>query len=808
MPRRQHKPLMQQSIIQAALVRGLYAALMVSACGDTTDSDDTRERDVRQTPRSDATDEPDISAPDDEVETETDVEVYEEFNPPLPECLDNAAFFQDVLWPQVVEPVCLECHVSGGIAASGAFLLDPPGQPGYLWQNQMVLEAVTTVTADGKSILERKPVGELSHGGGEVISADGYEVELIREFVARTASPEACDTPSYPKAETVLEIEPLSATLRKVTILFEQRLPTAQEFERLGAGDEESLRAMCSEIVSPEAAANLLGEAYERAMNTQILEISNAAFDLVDFAPWPNFHFATTLAPDVRTFVADALNRAIASQAKEIVFWVVANQRPFNEILTNPSLFANDFLAFALSLPNRSGEVALDDPFSEGSAVFWGIEQTVAPMSGVLTTFSFISRYKSNATNRNRDRSQQFQRLFLNVNFAPLEGDLWHGDYEDGLTSRADEDCEKCHQQIDSIAGLFMNWSETGTYLPAPTWYGEMVQPGLGETRLPASQAPHAVEFLGTTAAQDVRFSRAVVATLANNLFEWPIVPPIDPMDVSNIETWNQRVALFVQASFIEKEAAAFRASNYDATALVNSMIMSPFFRSTQPKATYSDIGQYLVGDGRALSARHLDRKIQAILGTRVTDPRTRELKFNGQWLADFDGADDSKSARRHYFDDPLRWAMIETVASQTACVAVPLDFARAPADRYLFGEAESLAVADPTNPTAAERAQVSQIIDRLVRRFLGDQRQDPELSSGLVTLFFLSLKNGRAAIVSNPLNSELGNCGVEAGDDSGGEEGSGSGARELLQDPDFLVRAWMPVVAILLTDYRFLTEF
>jgi mono/diheme cytochrome c family protein len=99
-------------------------------------------------------------------------------------------YFRDSVVATVLVPVCANCHVAGGQAA-GTRLRISEGDA--VATRASVAAVIDPVDAAG-SLLLRKPLGELGHGGGVQLQPAGAEIAVLREWV-RLVSSGACTSP-------------------------------------------------------------------------------------------------------------------------------------------------------------------------------------------------------------------------------------------------------------------------------------------------------------------------------------------------------------------------------------------------------------------------------------------------------------------------------------------------------------------------------------------------------------------------------------------------------------------------------------
>jgi len=160
-------------------------------------------------------------------------------------------------------------------------------------------------------------------------------------------------------------------------------------------------------------------------------------------------------------------------------------------------------------------------------------------------------------------------------------------------------------------------------------------------------------------------------------------------------------------------------------------------------------------------------------------------------------------------------------MANEMACYVVPNEFLNQQLGHeernLLFPHVrlDTLPYDEDGKPITANMKLIRQNIRHLHALLLGEERtfDDPEFSY-TEDLFLDALKAGQAQIAAAEKKWEVvylpSACkrhhDLITGDELK-EEGEDGKDRRLLEDPDYVIRSWMAVVAYLLADYRFVYE-
>jgi mono/diheme cytochrome c family protein len=103
----------------------------------------------------------------------------------------GAEFFAQELMPNLLEPVCGQCHVTDG-AAAGTRLRVTPGDP---VATALSAAALVDGTSPGQSLLLRKPRGDVPHTGGVLAPAGSTPEQSLLRWISLITPPLCTDGP-------------------------------------------------------------------------------------------------------------------------------------------------------------------------------------------------------------------------------------------------------------------------------------------------------------------------------------------------------------------------------------------------------------------------------------------------------------------------------------------------------------------------------------------------------------------------------------------------------------------------------------
>ena len=766
---------------------------------------------------------------------------------PPPAC-DARTYFEKNAWPEVFS-VCAACHVPQGLSGGTRFVLRPPSNPDALVQNfTVVATAARALTQGGNPLLVQKPTGVLPHGGGVVIMPGSPKEMILKQMVQTLLDPQtiaACGGDVRSPIDGLSLAGP-RATLRKAAIELAGRLPTEAEYAAAESGDPNTLAgldAVLLKMMGEDAFYDRLKELWNDLLLTDSQRVENGNFLTVsavskrlrvatycDGLTWQNLD-ERTKTPQSAVCIGASEN--LGREPVEIVAHVVRGDRPFSEILTAQYRLFNVYTAtlFGLDLTPYAGHMS-DSKFIVETRfpAMHGPNGLPEEYAGLVTTTSWMTRYYSTSSNRNRGRAYQYYKFFL-------DHDVFKSGSRIDLSSidltkspwRYDPQCTGCHATIDPVAGALQHWTDcydnhaveyfATRYCGRPgSWWPEddMFAPGTGPgdaNRIPAQSLPTALAVLAAATVKDPAFARAVAAhTLVTLTGHERLGPPTDPGD-PNYAALD--AAYEQQAQTIESLAAAFAAGNFDYKKLVIAVVKTPAFRAENADKP-GRVELTGLGGGSLLTPEVLHRKIASVLDGSwsakggAADPAPM-LRDPPHWLLSLlrfrifaGGIDSIDVPRRNRGFGSLPSAVSERMALEMACQYTAYDFALDRADRKLFPLVDKEAIPSG-DPNAMDQKAILDNLAYLHDRIWGEKTSgasDPEL---LATYQLLSdlRKNGAAAMQAGREPATLADmCSAKIHYATAAPLPQN---KQFTADNNYVVRAWQGVIAYMLLDYRFL---
>lgn len=685
---------------------------------------------------------------------------------------------------------CATCHGSDGLGGSIGISLK------------------NCVTCSSASVLSAKINDTMPFGNPSVCvgtCAADIAAYILTVFNASTGQ----------QASAVLQAidtMPLATTLRNASLQLVSRLPTAAEETLVSQQGENGLRQALDGMMKEEAFYDRLSEIFNDMLHTnRYLSTNGAEAALQLMRRFPN---ARWFDPGVDQRGTDyqfnriTTNNSVATEPLELINHVVRNDLPMTEILTADYFMVNGYSAKSYGISN----VQFTNEWDANE--FRPARLTNTPHAGVLSSLMFLNRYPTSATNRNRARSRVVYDLFLDVDILALDGERPDGtavDISSPSPTLENPDCVKCHSLLDPVASSFRNWNLRGVYTPNAAWYTDMLQAGFASDVFPVTSNADELQWLTAQLVEDPRFDDAMVRIVFNGLTgQEPLDPPGEDATTAERDAW------LAQSAHLDEIKAVYVADNRNLKTLVTELVLSPYWRAEGLNDTAFALVHEETGAARLLTPEMLHRRIEALFGFQWRGPldqyATNRNVFSTARLLDsrlyyqqiYGGIDSFAITERLSDPNGLMVFVQERMANEMACYGVPNDFLASAAQRRLFPH-----VTTTTDLTSGQGQEaVRRNIQHLHRYLLGEELAltDAEIEHSYA-LFATVLQDGRAALASNAESSALParcmrNNSLLTGASlnvSGGTDG------RLRNDPDYTIRAWMAVVAYLLSDYRFI---
>lgn len=744
-----------------------------------------------------------------------------------PACGWTDDFFVNEVWTKVASRSCLECHKEGGDAEDTKLVLRDPlkdtaGREAALQHNRAAFARLAAKRNRGESRLLLKVVGELEHGGEDVVKKDSTEYRLLQEFV-RLADPATVARPvasAEPKRQggnlfdgvTMLDDRRL---FRRLTLSLAGRLPRPEELQQIEKSGLTGVSALLDGVMREEAFFDRLGEAFNDILLIRgYTDGAETALSYDHFSKtrhWTQKHDLNHIADEkerqkARYKLADDYREALLREPLELIKHIVREERPFTEIVTADYIMMSPYTSrgYGIFEEVRGRFKKPDDPYEFVPVRLPSLkhrdgrghqqsETGFYPHAGILSTFQYLRRYPTTETNRNRLRGRMFYQHFLGVDVLELAArvtDAAAATAKFEVPTMQAAECVVCHKTLDPVSGLFQDYySFEGVFGPRKEgWFKDMFGPGFEGENMPAEQRWRALQWLGERTAKDPRFARTMVEHAWQVLSGRRALLPPKGIDDPLFDAKHRAYA--AQQREIDRIAGAFVKANYSLKEAFKQWAVSPFYRAdgvtttkTHPErqAELADIGV-----ARMLGPEQLERKVAAIF-----EKPWGRLK-DKQYALLYGGIDSEEVTERAADPSGAMGALQRMMANDVACKNVSTDFAKPAGERRLFPAIE-LDVVPGESPEKDQRLRAA--VAHLHQLVLG-RADTPDSAEVARTygLFAGILEEAREHKEIEPVENYT--C-----------RSSGPGREGRDKDPHYTIRAWRGVVTYLLRQRDFLYE-
>ncbi len=753
---------------------------------------------------------------------------------------------------------CIGCHNEFGLARQvGVELrLRFPGEPDFAERNVDVLSgyASRTVSApDGElPLLLAKPTGRISHVGGTVVDPQSAEGKLLASFVAKLANPPECKKVPDDAAAVVLsqlELASPRQTFARAKFSLTGQIATPEELDEF-PDTETALDTKLDELMNSEAflgraqemfADWLLTDAYSSLVRggdlmDQLRNFPRSGFfepicmmenqnDCCDPATrdcCSEFFDATFCSPQASALAIDA----VAREPLELAKHVVRNNLPLTDLVTANYTMLNPYSAIVYGFTDAQMAEVFDADPSNNATEFKPTRLAPTalntlrpgadgayPHSGILSMPSLMVRYHSSTSNQQRTRGARLvlERLLAipvmklsDFSTAKLPADA---DLE--LATQKYAACTVCHAAIDPIAGHFRNFGSSGEYRPGSKLPEHLPPTGFLAQAQSTSDTTDPLRWLGPEIAKHERFVLGVLMPVLADLIGAEILTP--PSDVSAEGHLVKYLAFRIQQIEIQRLRREFAVGqNLRLRPLVKSIIKGPFFRAVGAPELAAETSEALamagVGAGTLLTPEQLARKLENVTGLTYTSgltPTGRDMFRNfREYRLMFGGTDWDSTPQRYREPNPIAVRIAMRTGNEVACLAVPQDFSiKDPGARKLFKN-----VTPQTLPEGGGDVLIKKEIRRLHRLLLNEDL--PEGHAELEETYRLWTGARSASIAAKAGTRVPTRCRAAASFTPDPRAPYPDAAHDLIdEDPNHTVRAWMAVVAYLMSDARFFLQ-
>ncbi len=327
--------------------------------------------------------------------------------------------------------------------------------------------------------------------------------------------PEVTDTGTTATEPSVLVPLSQPALARRISLDLRGVLPDVADLEAVEA-DPAALDGLIEDWLADPLLEERMVSLYSERFQTRLEEFETRYFDYY-----------------LDSSQEFAFERDVADEPLRLIARVIAEDRPYSEIVTADWTMASSLLGEIWPLDREEGEGWQPARYTDGR-----------PAAGILATNGLWWRYVSAPTNKNRRRAGVIMDRLLceDILNRPItfsgSGSI---DVEIDELIWQDPACQSCHSTIDPIASSLFgfywyiqyNKQEMTTYHPEREVTGEDI---LGVEMAWFGQPFSGLNELGGIIAADPRFSWCVAQTAAELMWRRPTEDAADFASIATLE--------------------------------------------------------------------------------------------------------------------------------------------------------------------------------------------------------------------------------------------------------------------------------
>lgn len=608
-------------------------------------------------------------------------------------------------------------------------------------------------------------------------------------------------------------------TLRKASLNLVGRLPTTAELEQIASNGEAGLSAALDQMMTEDAFFHRLKEIYNDRFLTNKYLGSEKALNLLDGNDFPNRRWFNDIGlntdnqeeRDLYYRLKAFSNDAVAQEALELITYVVRNNRPFTEILTADYMVVNPYSARVYGVEQQLTFDTNDHGYGAVSE-FKPARILDYPHAGVLTSAMFLNRFPTTETNRNRKRTKVTFDYFLDTDILAI-GSTRPTDADDiagNNPTLTNPTCVACHEVMDPVASTFQNWDYKGRYRIQDKWFADMESRGFNGQQMPIINTDNSLQWLAAQMATDPRFAKATVKTIYTGLSGHE---PLLSQAVNAKNDANVTADYVAQRALLDHLEKQFIADQYNLKNLVRNIIMSHYWRAESLTDGVTDTSN-VIGSARLLIPEMLDRKLKAIFGfewkRRSYDRESRLAGINNNGYRQIYGGIDSDLVTNRITQvNGMILAVQNRMASELSCKAVANDFYLAREARLLFPHVSKTTSPEDLDGVAnsASENMIRQNIQHLHWVMLGETLAINDQEIDATYQLFIQIFHSGQQLLEHEYNKNRylpSSCRLYYHPETGERLSS---EVEIVVDDLYTMRAWMGVLAYLISDYRFVYE-
>ncbi len=661
---------------------------------------------------------------------------------------------------------CLECHGDTGDGLPvGISILDS------VREGTAVASTITTMPLGNPGLCDEDCAESVVWWLAQVNNLDVTPPEAI-------AGDDFQGVGDLTRAEELRRSAEYIRILHKTSLNLVNRVPTLSEVEEVENAGRAGLTSVFNRYVQDEAFLDRVYEIYAPRFPVS-LDNRNGFGQYLDQFGGSIGRFEEIEDAPTSLYVDINGKAGYANEAVHLIQHVVRNNRSFTEILTADYTVLNYFGAWAYGLEDsRDDWTVLENPefatFPFDPEEYLEVKLPI-PQAGIFSTASFLDTYRTSETNVARNRAYTVFLDYLDFDILEIPGSRITVDsIAHEIPTLTDSTCTGCHTVMDPVASAFAHWqAEDGVRYSADadSWNFDTILPvGFNNAERPDDATLSPLQWMADQVAGDRRFALSTVKFLI------PAITGHKLQEGSVAGNGSAEAQVFAnEAELINEFVDGFVASGYDFKALVVAIASSDFNADKT----------YLGGTVSLIPVERLDRKLQTLLDADWVNPANNNSKLShGDYYGPIYQGNQPSG---------ILTAVADLAAAEFSCRAVANDLAKA--NPVLLPNTVLTALPFDENglPVEAVHDAIKADLQNLYWILWGQRLAltDEQLIEDYEN-FLLFYDNGRQDIAEGAvlINHEV-PC----------------RANGIASDPNYIVRSWMGVVNLLISDFRFIYE-
>jgi len=317
---------------------------------------------------------------------------------------------------EVIQAKCVACHADTGIAVASKLVFAKGGSDEE-FNNKCVLDNYLFSNPSNGQTIKDKVRGLSQHGGGTVLAFSSSQYTLWSEYIdsiTQGVNGDNDETPDETQSKDYV-LESNADTYRRASLILTATIPSAQTLQKVNQLTQPELKDALYSLMQGQG----FHEFIKTSANDQLLVRRLVANAYREIGQGIEKHYSEYENIATNTDERDALAQELEEEPLELMAYVIENDRPYSEILTADYTLASIksarlFKAGTQTDPAFKPVQNLGQSLIMGRFTDFDVDSSAQiPHAGLLTSYAYLNKYPTTATNRNRARASATLKHFL-----------------------------------------------------------------------------------------------------------------------------------------------------------------------------------------------------------------------------------------------------------------------------------------------------------------------------------------------------------------------------------------------------------